>query len=233
MRAEAAAILVQGGNRLSLVGGIEMPMPCAISFGDYVIEHLADDDVVLVIDETGFQAGQRVVRCGAAIHRFGSKIRTARSASSRPTFPQAMRSSIARCIFKGMDRRSRSSASHNVPAGTGFATKPKACDENDRTRDSRGCPSVVAAIRLTVSGDIEQQLRQAGKGYVLGVTALMCSDPGQARSVSGTAADIASDAASIRLKRLSEGTEPKDRGCMNGAISKTGDARCQPVQQRK
>ena len=38
---------------------------------DYVIEHLADDDAVLVIDDTGFpQTGQGVVRGGAAIHGF-------------------------------------------------------------------------------------------------------------------------------------------------------------------
>ena len=51
---------------------------------DYVIEHLADDDAVLVIDETGFL-----------------KQGKARSASSLPTFRvMAMRSSIARCIFR-------------------------------------------------------------------------------------------------------------------------------------
>jgi hypothetical protein len=41
---------------------------------DYVIEHLADDDAVLVIDETGFfQAGQGVVRSGAVIRWFGGQ----------------------------------------------------------------------------------------------------------------------------------------------------------------
>jgi SRSO17 transposase len=41
---------------------------------DYVIEHLADDDAVLVIDETGFlKQGQ--ASCGvAAIHRFGRQM---------------------------------------------------------------------------------------------------------------------------------------------------------------
>ena len=69
---------------------------------DYVIEHLADDDAVLVIDETGFLK-QGKASCGVARQYTGSagKSRTARSASSLPTFRvMAMRSSIARCIFR-------------------------------------------------------------------------------------------------------------------------------------
>jgi len=50
---------------------------------DYVIEHLADDDAVLVIDETGFsQTGQSVMRSGAAYTGSAGRLRTARSASS-------------------------------------------------------------------------------------------------------------------------------------------------------
>ena len=69
---------------------------------DYVIEHLADDDAVLVIDETGFLK-QGKASCGVARQYTGSpaRSRTARSASSRPMFrATVMRSSIARCIFR-------------------------------------------------------------------------------------------------------------------------------------
>src|SRR5882762_249361 len=67
---------------------------------DYVIEHLADDDAVLVIDETGFLK-QGNASCGGNTPVRQARLRTARSASSRPTFPvMAMRSSIARCIFQ-------------------------------------------------------------------------------------------------------------------------------------
>ena len=39
---------------------------------DYVVEHLADDDAVLVIDETGFlKQGKASCGVGAAIHWFG------------------------------------------------------------------------------------------------------------------------------------------------------------------
>src|SRR5246500_5638030 len=69
---------------------------------DYVIEHLADDDAVLVIDETGFLK-QGKASCGVrgnTLVRQG-RSRTARSASSLPMFHvMAMRSSIARCIFR-------------------------------------------------------------------------------------------------------------------------------------
>lgn len=50
----------------------------------------------------------------------------------------------------------------------------------------------VASDTVYGVGNIEQQLRQAGKGYVLGVSsAHVFSSWGKRRSVSGTAADIA------------------------------------------
>jgi len=130
------AILVHGGSRRSWVAGIGMLTPCAISVRDYVIEHLADNDAVLVIDETGFsQAGQSFVRRSAAIHRFRRQdYETARSACSPPMFRvMASRSSIARLYLpkEWTDDPDRLEATY-VPADTGFATKPKACDENDR-----------------------------------------------------------------------------------------------------
>src|SRR6266516_44943 len=69
---------------------------------DYVIEHLADDDAVLVIDETGFLK-QGKASCGVARQYTCSRARsrTARSESSLPTFrATVMRSSIVRCIFR-------------------------------------------------------------------------------------------------------------------------------------
>src|SRR5471030_1335053 len=69
---------------------------------DYIIEHLADDDAVLVIDETGFlkRARRRAEWRGNTLVR-RARSRTARSASSLPTFrATVMRSSIVRCIFR-------------------------------------------------------------------------------------------------------------------------------------
>jgi hypothetical protein len=75
---------------------------------DYVIEHLADDDAVLVIDETGFASWP-------CVHR-------SRVVSS-----------------EGMDRRSRSSGSHICACRCRLCDQTKACDENDRMRDSCVC----------------------------------------------------------------------------------------------
>jgi len=59
-------------------------------------------------------------------------------------------------------------------------------------------------------GDIEQQLRQAGKGYVLGVnSAHVFRSWGKRRSVSGTAAEIASTRRPSDWKRLSAGEGTK------------------------
>src|SRR6266699_1243335 len=69
---------------------------------DYVIEHLADGDAVLVIEETGFlsRARRRAASRGNTPVR-QARLRTARSAFSPPTFRvMAMRSSIVRCIFR-------------------------------------------------------------------------------------------------------------------------------------
>jgi len=69
---------------------------------DYVIEHLADDDAVLVIDETGFLK-QGKASCGVARQYTvrQARLRTVRSESSLPTFrATVMRSSTARCIFR-------------------------------------------------------------------------------------------------------------------------------------
>src|SRR5258707_1457195 len=64
----------------------------------------------------------------------------------------------------------------------------------------------VAADTVYGVGDIEQQLRQAGKGYVLGVSsAHVFRSWGKRRSVSGTAADIASTRRPSDWKRLSAG----------------------------
>src|SRR3984885_13315093 len=81
----------------------------------YVIEHLADDDAVLVIDETGFLK-QGKASCGGNTPVRQARSPTARSVCSRPTsHAMAMRSSIARCIFR-----------RNGPT-TQLASKPHTC----------------------------------------------------------------------------------------------------------
>ena len=69
---------------------------------DYVIEHLADDDAVLVIDESGFLK-QGKASCGVARQYTGSagQITNCQIGVFIPTFrAMVMRSSTARCIFR-------------------------------------------------------------------------------------------------------------------------------------
>ena len=89
------------------------------------------------------------MRCGAAIHRFGRQdyeLPDRRLRDLRfPSWPCVHRSRVV--SSKGMDRRSRSSASHIRACRHGLCDQTKACDENDRTRDSRGCAIQVGSCR--------------------------------------------------------------------------------------
>jgi len=98
-----------------------------------------------------------------------------------------------------------------VPADVGFATKPKLATRMIARAIAAAVPfKWVAADTVYGVGDIEQQLRQAGKGYVLGVSsAHVFQSWGKRRSVSGTAADIASTRRSSDWKRLSAGDGTK------------------------
>jgi len=98
-----------------------------------------------------------------------------------------------------------------VPADTGFVTKPKLATRMIACAIAAAVPfKWVAADTVYGVGDIEQQLRQAGKGYVLGVSsAHVFHSWGKRQSVSGTAADIASTRRSSDWKRLSAGAATK------------------------
>ena len=123
-----------------------------------------------------------------------------------------MRSLIARCIFrrKWTDDPDRLEAAY-VPPDAGFATKPKLATRMiARAIAASVLFKWVAGDTVYGVGDIEQQLRQAGKGYVLGVSsAHVFRSWGKRRSVSGTAADIAATRRSSDWKRLSAGDGTK------------------------
>ena len=109
---------------------------------DYVIEHLADDDAVLVIDETGFLK-QGKASCGVARQYTGSagKITNCQIGGLRylrfASWSCVHRSGVVSC--EGVGRRSRPSESRLCTCQRRLCDQTKACNANDRTRDSRVC----------------------------------------------------------------------------------------------
>src|SRR5271167_520626 len=98
-----------------------------------------------------------------------------------------------------------------VPPDVGFATKPKLATRMIARAMAASVPfKWVAGDTVYGVGDIEQQLRRAGKGYVLGVSsAHVFQSWGKRRSVAGAAAEIARTRPASEWKRLSAGTGTK------------------------
>jgi len=95
---------------------------------DYVIEHLADDDAVLVIDETGFLK-QGKASCGVARQYTGSagKITNCQIGVFAAYVSRHGHAFIDRALYlpkEWIDDPTRLEATY-VPPDTGFATKPK------------------------------------------------------------------------------------------------------------
>src|SRR5246127_3298878 len=164
---------------------------------EYVVEHLRDDDAVLVIDETGFLK-QGKASCGVARQYTGSagKITNCQIGVFASYVSRHGHAFIDRTLYlpkEWTDDPARLKAAH-VPSDVSFAPKPKLARRMTLNGLAAKVPfSFVAGDTVYGVGDIEQQLRKAGKGYVLGVSsAHVFHSWGKRRSVSGTAADIAS-----------------------------------------
>ncbi|MGY4498089.1 SRSO17 transposase [Bradyrhizobium sp. GM24.11] len=191
---------------------------------DYVIEHLADDDAVLVIDETGFLK-QGKASCGVARQYTGSagKITNCQIGVFATYVSRHGHAFIDRALYlpkEWTDDPDRLEAAY-VPADVGFATKPKLATRMIARAIAAAVPfKWVAGDTVYGVGDIEQQYVGQAKATCSGSAALMCFDPG------------ASDRRSPVRPRTSPGRgarptgsacrrepEPKDRGCMTGVIS--------------
>jgi SRSO17 transposase len=193
---------------------------------DYVIEHLAGDDAVLVIDETGFLK-QGKASCGVARQYTGSagKITNCQIGVFAAYVSRHGHAFIDRALYlpkEWTDDPDRLEATY-VPADTGFATKPKLATRMIARAIAAALPfKWVAGDTVYGVGDIEQQLRQAGKGYVLGVSSahVFHSCLGASGDQS-PARPLTSPGRGVRLigNACPQGTGPKDRGCMIGAIS--------------
>src|SRR5476651_1105836 len=141
---------------------------------DYGIEHLADDDAVLVIDETGFLK-QGKASCGVARQYTGSagKITNCQIGVFAAYVSRHGHAFIDRTLYlpkEWTDDPDRLEAAY-VPDATNFATKTVLAIEMIARAIEAAVPFAwVAADSVYGTGDVELALRRAGKGYVLGVS---------------------------------------------------------------
>src|SRR5271156_5844286 len=181
---------------------------------DYVIEHLADEDAVLVVDETGFLK-QGKASCGVARQYTGSagKITNCQIGVFASYVSRHGHAFIDRALYlpkEWTDDPARLKAAH-VPKGVGFATKPQIARAMIARAVTAKIPfSFVAADSVYGTGDIETVLRKAGKGYVLGVAAnRVFHSWGKKQFVRSTAAKIAQSLPKNAWRRLSSGEGTK------------------------
>jgi SRSO17 transposase len=181
---------------------------------DYVIERLAHDDAVLVIDETGFLK-QGKASCGVARQYTGSagKITNCQIGVFASYVSRHGHAFIDRALYlpkSWADDPVRLKAA-SVPSDVSFATKPRlAAAMIERAIAARVPFRWVAADTVYGVGDIERDLRRAGKGYVLGVDAAhVFRSWDKPRPVGGTAAAIAQALGPSDWKRLSAGAGTK------------------------
>jgi SRSO17 transposase len=181
---------------------------------DYALETLADAEAVLVLDETGFlKKGD--ASCGVARQYTGSvgKVTNCQIGVFAAYVSRHGHAFIDRALYLPKSWTSdpaRRVAAH-VPAVIGFATKPQLGGQMIRRAIAAGVPFAwVTGDTVYGVGALEMDLRQAGKGYVLGVTSdhRFHSWIGKPR-VSGTAEAIAQGLAPSAWQRLSAGDGTK------------------------
>jgi len=181
---------------------------------DYVLESLADEDAVLVIDETGFLK-QGKASCGVARQYTGSagKITNCQIGVFACYVSRHGHAFIDRGLYlpkEWTDDPQRMTAAH-VPDNVSFATKPQIARKMIVRAIAAKMPfSFVAADRVYGTGDIETTLRKAGKGYVLGVAANhVFNSWGKKQFVRATAATIAKNLPKTAWRRRSAGEGTK------------------------
>jgi SRSO17 transposase len=181
---------------------------------DYALETLADEDAVLVIDETGFLK-QGNASCGVARQYTGSagKITNCQIGVLASYVSRRGHAFVDRALYlpkEWTDDPERLKAAH-VPDEMGFATKPQIARRMiARTVDAKVPFSFVAADSVYGTGEIETMLRRAGKGYVLGVAANhVFHSWGKKQLVGGSAAKIAQNLPKSAWRRLSAGEGTK------------------------
>jgi SRSO17 transposase len=181
---------------------------------DYVVELLGADDAVLVIDETGFLK-QGKASCGVGRQYTGSagKITNCQIGVFAAYVSARGHAFIDRALYlpKAWTSDPARLAGAHVPQDIVFATKPAlAVQMIDRAIAAAVPFAWVAADSVYGVGDIEQALRRAGKGYVLGVSSNHHFGSWTGKpDVAGSAAEIAQALDLAAWKRLSAGDGTK------------------------
>jgi SRSO17 transposase len=181
---------------------------------DYVVETLGAEDAVLVIDETGFLK-QGKASCGVARQYTGSagKITNCQIGVFAAYVSGRGHAFIDRALYlpKSWASDPARMAKAHVPADASFATKPTLAVQMTERAIAAGVPFAwVAADSVYGVGDIEQALRRAGKGYVLGVSSSHHFGSWIGKPVvAGTAAEIARELDPSAWQRLSAGDGTK------------------------
>lgn len=181
---------------------------------EYIVENLAMDDAVLVIDETGFLK-QGKASCGVARQYTGSagKITNCQIGVFAAYVSARGHAFIDRALYLPKTWTGdpvRLAAAH-VPAAVTFATKPALAAQMIARALTTDVPfSWVAADAVYGVGEIEQALRRSCKGYVLGVKSdHRFGSWDKNPPVAGTAEKIARGLAPDAWQRLSAGEGTK------------------------
>jgi SRSO17 transposase len=169
---------------------------------------------VLVIDETGFLK-QGKASCGVGRQHTGSagKITNCQIGVFAAYVSRHGHAFIDRALYlpKAWTSDPARMAAAHVPTGTAFATKPALAVQMIARAIAAGVPFAwVAADSVYGFGDIEQALRRAGKGYVLGVNSNHHFGTWAGKPpIAGTADEIAQNLDPSAWQRLSAGEGTK------------------------
>ena len=181
---------------------------------EYALETLADEDAVLVIDETGFLK-QGKASCGVARQYTGSagKITNCQIGVFASYVSRHGHAFIDRALYLPQawtNDPARMKAAY-VPQDVGFATKPQIAQAMIARALAAKAPfCFVAADSVYGTGAVETTLRKAGKGYVLGVASNhVFRSWGKKQRVGGTAAKIAQGLPKSIWRRLPSGEGTK------------------------
>lgn len=214
MRAEAAGDLGPWRQQAILGRGQWDAEALRDMVRDYALETLADEEAVLVIDETGFLK-QGKASCGVARQYTGSagKITNCQIGVFASYVSRHGHAFIDRALYlpKAWTDDPERMATAHVPDDVCFATKPQiACRMIVHAIAAKVPFSFVAADSVYGTGEIETALRKAGKGYVLGVAAnRVFHSWGKKQMVRGSAAKITQNLPKSAWRRLSAGDGTK------------------------